>query len=147
MSILVGPGASSEQNATSQEPTMHIARLICAYLLAIPLIIFGANYFLHIFPLPPGDGSPGAALLQAMRDGHLMGFVAFSHVVAGVLLAVPQTRFLGAMLQLPMTIGIVSFHLAMQQSGLVMAIPMLILNVVAAFEPDRLRALLVLAKT
>jgi putative oxidoreductase len=121
---------------------MRLAQTICAILLAIPLIIFGANYFLHVFPLPPGDGSPGANLLQAMRDGHFMAFVAFSHVVAGVLLAVPQTRFLGAILQLPMTIGIVSFHISMQPSGLVMAIPMLLLNCVAGFEPERLRALL-----
>jgi putative oxidoreductase len=126
---------------------MPLARTLCAVLLAVPLIIFGANYFLHVFPLPPGDGSPGTNLLQAMRDGHLMGFVAFSHVVAGVLLVVPQTRFLGALLQLPMTLGIVCFHISMQPAGLMMAIPMLLLNCVAAFEPERLRGLLPPAAT
>ena len=61
---------------------MNILRTVSAVLLAIPLIVFGGNYFLHLFPLPPGDGAVGDQLLQAMRDGGLMAPIAFSHVVA-----------------------------------------------------------------
>jgi len=116
-------------------------QLITALLLALPLIIFGSNYFLHLFPLPAGNGGAGDRLLQAMRDGGLMSLVAFSHVVAGVLLVVPRTRFLGALLQLPMTIGICSFHLTMEPAGVPMAAVLLLLNLGALADPPRLRAL------
>src|SRR5688500_16591806 len=103
-------------------------RLGCALLLALPLVVFGSNYFLRFFALPAGDGSAGANLLQAMRDGGLMSAIALSHVLAGILLSMPRTRFAGALLQLPMSLGIVAFHATMLPEGLVMAIPMLLLN-------------------
>jgi hypothetical protein len=119
---------------------MQKLRLVCAVLLALPLVVFGSNYFLHLFPLPQSD-DVGSRLLQAMRDGGLMSMVAFSHVVAGVLLLVPRTRFLGALLQLPMTIGIVAFHLTMQPAGLAMGAILLLLNLGALADPPRVRAL------
>jgi hypothetical protein len=114
---------------------------ITAILLAIPMIVFGSNYFLKLFPLPEGDGSPGAQILDAMRAGGLMSLIAFSHVAAGVLLVVPRTRFLGALMQLTMTLGITSFHLTMNRAGLAMAIVLLLLNLGALADPTRLRDL------
>ncbi|HKQ67805.1 MAG TPA: hypothetical protein VJT73_00625 [Polyangiaceae bacterium] len=111
-------------------------------MLALPLLIFGSNYFFHIFPLPTGDANEGQRLLQAMRDGGLMTAVAFSHVVAGVMLVVPRTRFAGALLQLPMSLGITAFHVTMLPSGLVMAVPMLLLNLGALVDRVRLEGLI-----
>ncbi len=76
-----------------------------------------------------------------MRDGGLTYAVAGSHVIAGIFLLVPRTRFLAALLQLPMTIGIVAFHVTMEPKGLMLAIPMLLLNLLALADPPRLRAL------
>lgn len=120
---------------------MRKLRIICGAVLGVPLIIFGANYFLHLFALPT-DPSPGGLLLDGMRAGGLMAFVAFSHVVAGVLMVVPKTRFVGALLQLPMTLGICSFHLSMSHAGIPMAAIMLLLNLGALANPPRLRGLL-----
>ena len=58
-----------------------------------------------------------------------MAFVAFSHVVAAALLAVPQTRFVGGLLELPMSIGIVCFHIAMEPQGIAVGLIVLLLNV------------------
>ena len=120
---------------------MNKFRLACAILLAIPLIVFGGNYFVDLFTLPK-DTSPGGQLLQSMRDGGLMAAVAFSHVVVGVLLLLPRTRFLGGMLQLPMSIGILAFHATMLPKGVGMALGMLALNLGAMFELHKIRALL-----
>lgn len=120
---------------------MNKLRIVCAVLLAIPLLVFGSNYFLHFFPMPPGDGSAGEQLLQAMRDGGLMSAIAFSHVVAGLLLVVPRTRFLGAILQLPMSIGIVAFHFTMMPGGLIMGGVLLLLNLAVLADPPRWRCL------
>lgn len=117
-------------------------RLISAVLLAVPLIVFGANYFLQLFPLPEGDGGSGDKLLQDMRDGGLMGPVAASHVVIGALLCIPKFRFFAALLQLPMSIGIVAFHAVMLPEGLPLAIVMLVLNLGAMAESSKWKALL-----
>ena len=120
---------------------MKFVRIVSAVLLALPLIVFGGNYFLHLFPMPPGDGSAGDQLLQTMRQGGLMTAIAFSHVIAGALLLIPRTRFLGGLLQLPMTIGIVSFHAAMLPAGLVTAVPLFLFNLGAIADGPRLRSL------
>ncbi len=112
---------------------MAIARLIAAYLLALPLTVFGANYFFGWFDVPTDD-SPGGQLLQTMRDGGLMSAIAFSHVVVGILLVIPRTRFLSAILQLPVSIGIISFHVTMLPEGNGIAAILLLLNLIVLID-------------
>jgi hypothetical protein len=116
---------------------MNKLRSGAAFLLAIPLVVFGGGHFLGWIELPPGE-----RLLQAMRDGGLMGVIAASHVLVGVMLILPRTRFLGALVQLPMTLGIVAFHATMLPAGLPVALVLLALNLVA-LDPARVRMLLV----
>jgi len=120
---------------------MNLVRTIAAVLLALPFLIFGLNYFLHFFAMPEGGESPGDRLLQAIREGGLMKYIAFSHVVAAILLLYPDTRFLGALLQLPMVIGILSFHFAMLPSGVSFAAILLVLNVIVLVDPMKWRCL------
>jgi putative oxidoreductase len=120
---------------------MRKVRTIAALLLGLIFIVFGANYFLDFFTIPAGGVSTGERLLQAMRDGGLMSYVAFSHIVAGILLVVPRTQFLGALLQLPMVIGITSFHLSMLPAGVGMAAFLLLLNIVALADAEKWRRL------
>ena len=120
---------------------MKILRVVSAVLLALPLLLFGGNYFMHLFPMPPGDGSAGDQLLQAMRKGGLMAPIAFSHVVVAALLLIPRTRFLGGLLQLPMSIGMLAFHVTMLPAGLVTAVPLLLLNLGVLADWPRLRSL------
>jgi hypothetical protein len=82
-----------------------------------------------------------ADLLEAMRDGGLMAGVAAGHVAVGLLLVIPRTRFAGALLQLPIGIGIVFFHATMLPAGLPFALLLLVLNVGALADGPRLRAL------
>lgn len=116
-------------------------RTVAAIVLALPLLVFGSTYFLNLFPLPPLDDSPGSALLDAMRRGGLMSFIADSHVVTGVLLLVRSTRFVAGLLQLPITIGMVCFHVSMQPAGVAPAAVMLALNLLAVADSARLRLL------
>jgi len=116
-------------------------RVVAAVLFALPLIVFGANDFIHVFTLPPGDGSDGAQLLQAMRDGGLMTAIAASHVLVGALLLIPRTRFAAALAQISITLGIVAFHATMLPAGLGFALAMLTLNVLVLTDPCRLRSL------
>ena len=107
-------------------------------LLALPLFVFGVNHFVGVFELPEAPDSAGGALLQSMHDGGLMAAVAASHVVIALLLFAPRTRFAGAVLQLPMSLGILAFHYTMLPDGLIVAGVMLALNLLAMADRDRL---------
>lgn len=89
---------------------MNKIRFVAAVLLAIPLLVFGGSYYIHLFPFPPANGQPGIVLLHLMREGGLTYPITFSQVPAGVFLLLPRPRFLAALLQLPMTTGIVAFR-------------------------------------
>jgi hypothetical protein len=118
-------------------------RLVASVLLALPLIVFGSNYFLGFMSIPEQDAAnAGLDLLQAMRDGGLMGPVAASHVVIGVLLLIPRSRFLGAMLQLPISLGIVAFHGSMMPEGLGVAFFLLVTNVMALAEKSKIQGVM-----
>lgn len=121
---------------------MRKARLICAILLALPLLGFGASYFIPgVEPPPPPDpDASGVKLIEAMRAGGLMAAIAASHVVIGVMLLVPRLRFAGGLLQLPMSIGILAFHVTMLPAGLPPAIVMIALNAVVIADRDRVAA-------
>ena len=120
---------------------MNKIRTISAVLLAIPLIVFGGNSFVGLFDLPAADESAGEQLLQSMRDGGLMALIALSHVVVGVFLLVPRLRFLGALLQLPISLGILGFHFTMLPAGLAPAVVMVVLNAGALANPRGFLAL------
>ena len=117
-------------------------RMICAFLLAIPLLVFGANAFLDFIPMDPPEGADpaGVQLLESMREGGLMVWIAGSHILVGVFLLFSSTRFLAGLLQLPISIGMVLFHFTMLPQGIAPAAVILILNVVVLLDPRRLRA-------
>ena len=114
---------------------------ISAILLAIPLIVFGANYFLN-FIQPPPDTSIGMDMLNSMREGGLMVFVALAHIVIGFLLLYGKTRFLAALLHFPISLGIVLFHITMMPAGLPLATFLLITNALVLVDKERMASIL-----
>ena len=122
---------------------MKTVRLIASILLAIPLIIFGGNYFVHFFEMAtPEETNAALDLLQAMRDGGLMAYVAAGHFICGILLLIPKFRLLGALMHLPLSIGMVGFHLSMMPEGLIMVLIILALNILAAWDTDKIKGLI-----
>ncbi len=75
-----------------------------------------------------GDGTQGAKMWQIIRDGGLMDWLAVGHLVLGVLLLIPRTRFAAGVAQLPITVGIVAFNVTMFPAGVLLAIGMLAVN-------------------
>ena len=120
---------------------MNKLRLASAWLLALPLIVFGGNAFAQLFEMPESEPSPGVDLLQAMHDGGLMTAIAASHVLIGLMLLLPRSRFAAGLLQLPLSIGMVAFHATMLPEGLAMAGVLLALNLLVIADGARLRSL------
>ncbi len=120
---------------------MHATRTIAAMLLALPLIVLGSNKFFNLFEIKQEGESEGHLLLQAINDGNLMYPIALSHVFVGIALLIPKTRFAAALLQLPITLGIVSFHITMLPEGVAIAASLLLLNLLTLSDQKRLESL------
>lgn len=115
--------------------------LVATVLLALPLIVFGSNYFLN-FIQAPDDTSLGMEMLNIMREGGLMKFVALSHILVGLLLLYPKTRYAAALVQLPISLGIVLFHLTMMPAGTGLGVALLLFNIIILSNKESCERLL-----
>lgn len=79
---------------------------------------------------------------ELIRDGGLMDWLAVGHLMLGILLLVPRTRFAAGVMQLPITIGIVAFNVTMFPRGIALGIGMLVLNLGVVLKPRDIRRLL-----
>jgi hypothetical protein len=113
-----------------------------AILLSVPLIGSAANHVFKWVKPPMSDGSRGAQMWELIRDGGLMDWLAVGHLLLGILLLVPRTRFAAGVMQLPITIGIVAFNATMFPRGVALAIGMLVVNLCVVLQPRDLRRLL-----
>ena len=111
-------------------------------LLSLPLIGSAVNHAFKWVSPPMSDGSRGAEMWELIRDGGLMDWLAVGHLLLGILLLVPRTRFAAGMMQLPITIGIVVFNVTMFPAGIPLAIAMLVVNLGVVLAPRDLRRLL-----
>tara|TARA_R110002126_G_scaffold1402_8_gene7971 strand:+ start:1916 stop:2299 length:384 start_codon:yes stop_codon:yes gene_type:complete len=118
---------------------MRLLRTFCALLLALPLLGSTANHFLD-FARPPVDGALGLEILESLREGGLMLWVALGHGLIGVLLLLPRSRFLAGLVQLPISLGIVAFNVTLYPPGIPLAIAMLALNLGLILDAERLQA-------
>lgn len=113
-----------------------------AILLSVPLIGSAANHAFSWVKPPMSDGSHGAQMWELIRSGGLMNWLAVGHLLLGILLLVPRTRFVAGVMQLPITIGIVAFNVTMFPAGVALAIGMLAVNLGVVLSPRDLRRLL-----
>ena len=83
----------------------------------------GLNKFLNYMPIP--EKLPGK-MLQAMAAfaeiGWLMALVGLAEIVGGLLVINPKTRALGALIILPVLVGIVLTNIVQDPSGLPIAL-------------------------
>ena len=121
---------------------MRSLQAVSAVLLSVPLIGSAANHAFKWVDPPMSDGSRGAEMWELIRDGGLMDWLAVGHLLLGILLLVPRTRFAAGVMQLPITVGIVAFNVTMFPAGVALAIGMLVVNLGVVLEPRDLRRLL-----
>jgi hypothetical protein len=121
---------------------MRHLQAISAVLLSVPLVGSAANHVFKWVKPPMDDGSRGAQMWELIREGGLMDWLAAGHLLLGILLLVPRTRFAAGVMQLPITAGIVAFNVTMFPRGIPLAIGMLVANLGVVLAPRDLRRLL-----
>ena len=92
---------------------------VAALLLGLLFINAGLNKFLNYMPMP--DEMP-EKMLRAMEAfleiGWLLPLVGVAEIIAGLLLIIPKTRALGALIIFPVMIGITLTNIFQDSSGL-----------------------------
>jgi len=92
-------------------------------LFGLLLINGGLNKFLNYMPVP--DGLPEALLKDnaaLMEISWLMPLVGAAEILGGLLIMIPKTRALGALVIFPVMVGVLLTHLTVAPEGLPIAL-------------------------
>lgn len=108
---------------------------VISLLLGLLFINSGLNKFFLYMPMPDDLPESMLKVMDAMNTiGWLMPLIAVVEIVGGLLFILPKTRALGAIVILPIMIGILLTHIVNAPSGLPMAIILLLVNLWVIFE-------------
>lgn len=109
---------------------MKIVKTILCVLFGLMFINAGLNKFFFYMPVPPMEPEMQRVFEAMMTITWLMPLVGFVETVGGVLFIIPKTRALGAIVILPVMVGIVLHNtLFAPGAGLVIVFAMLAINV------------------
>ncbi|KAB5487541.1 MULTISPECIES: DoxX family membrane protein [Flagellimonas] len=96
---------------------------VLALLFGLMFANAGLNKFLNYMPMP--EEMPEALLkdFQALMEiSWLMPLVGLAELIGGILIIIPRTRALGALILFPVMVGILLVNTVVDTSGLVIAL-------------------------
>ncbi|WP_442591776.1 DoxX family membrane protein [Pedobacter sp. AW31-3R] len=96
---------------------------LLSLLFGIMFINAGLNKFFNYMPVP--DDLPGKMLkvMTAMMEiGWLIPLVAVAEILGGILIIIPKTRALGALIIFPVMVGIILMNTLIDTGGLPIAL-------------------------
>jgi len=105
---------------------MKIATVVARVLLGLVFVIFGLNIFLHFIPMALPEGAAGD-FSKALFVSHYLWVVGALQIAGGALLLSGRFVPLGLTLLGPVIVNILCFHIFLAQSGLPLAIVVLVL--------------------
>ncbi|SMC59768.1 DoxX family protein [Moheibacter sediminis] len=108
---------------------MKIIKLILCTLFGLMFINAGLDKFLHYMPIPPIEPE-----MQKVNEAFgtivwLMPLIGFIELIGGLLFIIPKTRALGAIVILPVMVGIIIHNAVYMPEGLAIAGVLLLINI------------------
>jgi len=95
----------------------------------------GLNKFFNYMPMPENMPEEQLEIMGAfVQIAWLMPLIAITEIAGGILFAIPRYRPLGAIIILPVVVGIVLHHFIHAPEGLPIAIALLAVNAWAIAE-------------
>jgi uncharacterized membrane protein YphA (DoxX/SURF4 family) len=92
---------------------------VLAFLFGLMFINAGLNKFLNYMPMPKDMPEKMMKAFGAFTEiGWLMPLVGIAEIVGGILFIIPKTRALGALIILPIMVGIILTNIVQDKSGL-----------------------------
>lgn len=103
-------------------------------LFGLMMINSGLNKFLSYMPMPEMTEAAGQLMYAFMQAKWLFPLIAVVEIVAGILFITNKFRALGAIMMLPVVVGIVLFHLVLDPAGNMISLLLLAINGWVIFE-------------
>ena len=113
---------------------MKIFKFILCLLFGLMFINAGLDKFFHYMPIPPLEPEMLKVAEAFMTISWLMPLVAIVEIVGGLLFIFPKTRALGAIVILPIMIGIIIHNAVYAPSGLAIAGIFLLINLWVLYD-------------
>lgn len=103
-------------------------------LFGLMMLNSGLNKFLHYMPMPEMSEAAGKTMMAFVEAGWIFPLIAIVEIVGGVLIAIPKFRALGAIIILPVMVGILLFHLVQEPSTIAMSLIFFGINIWAIVD-------------
>lgn len=107
---------------------------IACILFALLMINSGLNKFFNYMPMPEFSEQMMQIFGALMTLKWILPLVALVEIIGGILFAIPKYRALGAIVILPVMVGIVIHHLVHDIAGVGMGLVLFIINLWALWE-------------
>ena len=108
---------------------MRIFTLIARIVLGLIFFVFGLNHLVHFLHEPPMPASDAATYGQLLITHHVMTFVGFLMVLAGLLLLAGRYVPVALVILGPILVNILMFHILFGHPGLPLAAVCTVLEV------------------
>lgn len=110
---------------------MKIVKFILCLLFALVFINAGLDKFLHYTPMPKLTAEQVKIFAAFAEIGWLLPLVGIVEIVGGLLFIAPKTRALGAIIILPVMVGILIHNVCRDpnQTGIIISVVMFLINI------------------
>lgn len=108
---------------------MKIVKFILCLLFGLIFMNAGLDKFLHYMPVPPLEPEMQKVGEAFVTIKWLLPLVGFIELIGGLLFIIPKTRALGAIVILPVMIGIILHNAIYAPEGLAIAGVMFLINI------------------
>ena len=103
--------------------------MILSALFGLMMVNSGFNKFFNYMPLPEMPENALDLIMAFGASGWLLSLIAVVEIVGGVLFAIPKYRALGAIIILPVTVGILLFHVVQDPATVMVSIILMGINI------------------
>ena len=107
---------------------------VLSALFGLMMVNSGLNKFLGYMPQPELTEAAGSLMYAFAQAGWLFPLIGIIEIVAGALFVTNRYRTLGAIMILPITVGIFLFHLVLDPGTLMISVSLLTINIWAIYE-------------
>ena len=108
---------------------------IVSLLFGLMFINSGLNKFFNYIPIPADLPENLVNAMKALMEiSWLLPLIAVFEIIGGILFIFQKTRALGAIIILPINVGVFLTHLCMAPSGLPIAIVLMLINLWIIYE-------------
>lgn len=91
-------------------------------LFGLLMINSGLNKFFNYMPLPEMPEAASNLMTAFAESGWVLPLLGVFETLGGILIILPKTRALGAIMLVPIVVGILWFHLILEPSGIPISI-------------------------